>query len=329
MTPPSRYVERLAVLPRALAALSEHPAGLRIADLAAELGVSAEQLREDVLAYYRSDLVPFGIVSLRQPVIEFVGPSGEDVEPAQAEVLRVVSDQPERELGVEHLAASELAVLYEAGQSLLALEPDNAELQAALDALRSSLLPVESRPAAGSDDAFARTLAAAVQQRRQVRIVYARAWRPGVTERVVEPYRLVRTRRGWEVDAGPLDEAGMPRTFLVSGIRSVQLLDESFEPPHDLDARIARNRAVTAVELVVPQAARWVVDRFAERVAVLQEDERDVKLRADLLPPVRQRLGLVLVTAGPDAYVMEPAELRDAGRELARELLEYHATYPD
>ena len=58
---------------------------------------------------------------------------------------------------------------------------------------------------------------------------------------------------------------------------------------------------------------------------VLEEDEESVKLRANVLPPVQRRVGLVLLIAGTDAFVTEPADLRDAGRDLARELLAHHA----
>jgi hypothetical protein len=78
------------------------------------------------------------------------------------------------------------------------------------------------------------------------------------------------------------------------------------------------------VVIVSPQSARWAVDRFAERVEVVQEDEDSVKLRAEMLPPVSRRVGLLLITAGPDAYVMEPAGLRGAGAAVAAELLEHH-----
>jgi hypothetical protein len=39
---------------------------------------------------------------------------------------------------------------------------------------------------------------------------------------------------------------------------------------------------------------------------------------------VQRRVGLVLLIAGTDAFVTEPADLRDAGRDLARELLTHH-----
>ena len=102
------------------------------------------------------------------------------------------------------------------------------------------------------------------------------------------------------------------------------MLDTTFEPPADLDARLAGNRAAETVELVVPQSARWAVERFAESVTVLDDDEESVSLRADLLPPVEPRLGLLLLCCGPDAFVMSPRSLSEAGEVTARQLLEHH-----
>ena len=63
------YATRLAALPRALAILELHPAGLPLADLAAELDVRPDDLREVFLAYYLADLVELG--NFGQPVVEF------------------------------------------------------------------------------------------------------------------------------------------------------------------------------------------------------------------------------------------------------------------
>ena len=320
----SRYVERVGRLPQVVGLLSLHPDGLSLAELAAELGVDPDQLREDVLAWYRVDLVEYGVTAYQEPVLEFVGSDGEEADPRRAAVLRLASPRPERELGVEHLGAGDLATLYRAGRDLLALEPDNSDLAAALEALELSLLPDPGSPAAGAEDATARVLATAVEAHRRCRVVYARAWHPGVRENLLEPYRLTRTRRGWELDAGRPGDVGRVRTYLVSGIREVEVLPEVVEPPADVDALIEANRARTEVVLVVPQQARWAVDRFAEHVEVLQEDEDSVKLRAAMLPPVDQRVGLILITAGPEAYVMEPDGLRAAGVDLATDLLAHH-----
>jgi hypothetical protein len=317
------YAKRLATLPRALGILELHPGGLPLADLAAELGVEADDLREVVLAYYRADLVELG--DFDQPVVEFFAPDAEDdVDPRTAQWVRVVSRDPEQELGVDHLSAEQLGHLFAAGSDLLALEPDNEVLRSALDAFQSALIPAEGDEAALWRAPTARLLNRAAQEHRTVRITYARVWRPGADERVIEPYRVVRTRRGWEVDAGPADDVAQVRTYLVSGISTCEVLDETFDPPPDLDALLVAQRAPVAVELVVPQDRRWAVDRFAESVTVTADDEESVSLRAELLPPVDQRLGLLLVCCGPDAFVMEPHSLRDAGEATAALLLQHH-----
>jgi predicted DNA-binding transcriptional regulator YafY len=319
--PVSRYAERVASLSRALTVLELHPSGLPLAQVAAELGITTDSLRETLLAYYVVDVAERADFQL--PVIEFVGSDGDD-DPANAEIVRVVSPDPERELGVEHLTAEQLGALHAAGSDLLALEPDNDELRSAMEAFETSLWPVEASGRADVGAEIAAELNRAAQQHRRVRIVYARAWQPGESERVVEPYRVLRTRRGWEVDAGPLDDAGRIRTYLVSGIRGISVLDETFERPDKVDELIATQRAAADVELVVPQAGRWAVERFAEAATLLEDDEESVKLRAAFLPPVDQRVGLILITCGPEAFVVAPPGLLDAGANVARQLLDHH-----
>lgn len=332
------YAARLAALPRALAILELHPAGLPLADLAAELGVAPEDLREVFLAYYLADLVELG--GFDQPVVEFFAPDAArddaadhaaddaddeaDVDPGTAQWVRVVARDPEQELGVEHLSAEALGRLFEAGTDLLALEPGNETLRGALEAFQAALWPAEGPSGADWKAPVAQQLHRAALEQRRVRVTYVRQWHPGSGERVIEPYRLVRTRRGWEVDAGPADEVAPVRTFLVSGIETCEVLDERFAAPTDLDQVLAAQRAPSAVELVVPQERRWVVDRYAERVSVLADDEESVSLRAGLLPPVRARLGLLLLCAGPDAFVVDPPGLAGAGVETAQALLAHH-----
>lgn len=325
MSQPARYAERFALLPALLAILELHPDGLPLDELATELGTDVESLREVVVAYYGLDLVSLG--DYRLPVVEFVGGEGDDQEdPSTAPMLRVASSDPERELGVDYLSAHQLATLLTAGQELLALEPDNDELRGAVEALQANLLPVDGGDAPQWGAETARVLREAAAAGRRVRITYDRAWHPGRSERVVEPYRVVHTRRGWEVDAGPPDEGGALRTFLVSGIRSAEVLPSVFEPPADLDSLLAAQRAAVHVELVVPQARRWVVERLAESVRVLDDDEESVKVEASLLEPVAWRVGLVLLVCGDEAFVMRPPRLSDAGVDLARTLLAHHTS---
>lgn len=330
------YVHRFGRVARALHILTLHPDGLPISQLADQLGVDEKSVREEILAYYRADLDPSAHAGLLRDVrIEFLAPGSpgddpgdttddtDDVDPGEAEIVRVSSHRPAEEIGVAYLTATELARVFRAGRDLLALEPENDVLAEALESLESRLLQgVEATGGQWLADR-AGLFRAAIRERRKVRVLYARTWSPGVRERVVEPHRLVSGRRGWELDASVSGQDGV-RIFLLSGIRDAQVLDDTFERPTDVDTLIAANREVTAVEVVVPQSTRWAVERFAESVEVLQEDEESVKLRAHLLPPVARRLGLLLLVAGADAFVVEPPSLTAAGPDLAAELLAHH-----
>jgi proteasome accessory factor C len=236
--------------------------------------------------------------------------------------VRLTSNAPLAELGLEYLSADVLGPVYRAAIDLAAVEPDNTVLRDALDRLSATLMEgVDSGETYGGP--VAAQLRRAVRDRRRVRIVYARVWRPGVGERVIEPYRVVGTRRGFEVDAGPPDDDGSLRTFLVSGIRTLDLMDETFDVPADVDDLIDAARQVVEVRLVVPRERSWVVERFAESVVVTRADD-DLEMLAEVLPPVPDRVGLMLTLAGPDAFVVEPAALRHAGADTARALLAHH-----
>ena len=330
MTAP-KYVTRFARVARAIPILAMHPAGMRLTDLATQLRTTEAELRDEIRAYYRAD-PPMDLAgALREPVIEFAAsPAGEngdaddyaDVETAAYVRLRDLRSGPD--VGVKFLSLGELTVVSRTGHDVLAREPDNTVLEEALDKLGNSVLEGFDRGGPRWLGDRARRLRQAVREQHRVRFRYARAWLPGVVERVIEPYQVVHTRRGWEIDAAVPDRDGQVRTYLVSGIRELQVLDERFERPANAAERVDANRRLREVELVVPHGARWAVELYAESAEVVDEDEETVRLRASLLQPVEQRLGLLLLAAGDDARVIEPAELADAGRELARVLLAHH-----
>jgi proteasome accessory factor C len=288
-----KYVQRIARLPKVFALLTDRPGGLPLTELAAQVGVPADELREDLLAFYTADLNPMLFGLSRPTVLEFLGPDGDDeVDPNDAEVIRVVDERPADELGVEYLNAAELGLIYSAAKALADLDPDDQDLRDAIEVLTDTMLGttpetpvVEVRAPASLETSGPRPwnaplepLETAIETHRKVRIVYSRAWSEGVNTRVVDPYHLVKTRRGWEVDAGPPDDDGHLRTFLLPHIRECEVLDDTFDPPADLE----------------------------------------------LLPPVEDRVGLLLLIAGDDAQVLEPSALIAAGPALAAELLAHH-----
>jgi len=338
MSATPRYVLRIARLPEVFARLAARPDGMTLQELAAVFGTSVAELREDLLAFYTADIGGEWLLS-RPEVLEFLGPDGDTEDPGTADVVRLVSESP-IDLGVEYVDAGELGRVHAAAQALLEIEPDNAELAEALDVLAETMFgpegtgdPEGDGPAGGADgrsaapgSALLPQLRRAQAERRVVRIVYSRAWEPGVTEREVEPWRLVQTRRGWEVDAGPVDDLGRIRTYLLANIRSVEVLDRTFEVPADAAGLLARQRATTRVRVLLPQEARWVADFYAEQVSFVEDDEQDVVVDLDLLPPVEDRVGRLLVTAGPTATVLDPPGLDGAGAVVAEELLVHHTS---
>ncbi|GAA3517587.1 helix-turn-helix transcriptional regulator [Nocardioides daeguensis] len=335
-----KYVSRIARLPEVFARLAASPDGRALQDLAAEFDTTVAELREDLLAFYTADVG--GVWGLSRPeVLEFLGPDGVTEDPGTADLVRLVSESP-IDLGVEYVDAGELARVHAAAQALLEIEPDNTELAEALDVLAHTLFGEAASEAvsemsgagegAGSSSRGAARnrllpqLRQAQDEQRVVRIVYSRAWEPGVTEREIEPYRLVQTRRGWEVDAGPVDDQGRIRTYLLSNIRSAEVLDRAFVVPDDVAELLARQRATTRVRVLLPQESRWVADFYAEQVTFVEDDERDVVVDLELLPPVEDRVGRLLVTAGPTATVLDPPALDSAGVVLAEELLVHHTS---
>jgi len=334
------YGDRVAGLPRMLQVLYYHPRGMRFADLATEVGQPEADVRETLRAYYLTDLAHYLPDLVARPeVLEFFGGDGDQErhgEPLTAPMVRLVANDPGTELGIAYTSASELARLYRLAYDASMLHPENEVLASAVHKLHAGLLPslriVRPEPWDRLSD-----VQAAITNSRRLRLVYARQREPVIEDLVVEPYWLIRTHRGWELDAAVDDatdadvggaDLGVEgiRTFIVSNVRELDVLDETFVPPDGLAEMIKHYRAVTVVVLDVPHDARWAVDKYAERVDLIEDRVDAARLRVHLLRPVRLRVGLMLVVGGPSARVVEPAELTDAGRKPARRMLSCYET---
>ena len=323
-----KYVQRIARLPEVFQHVMAHPDGLPLRELADHFGVPTDDLREDLLAFYTADVTPDFLMGLARPtVLEFLSPEGDDDDPAAAEVVRISDPANAGELGVEYVDAAELALIYTAARSLLEMEPENADLAAAVDAIAETMLGGQSDAEQEAGAPWNQRLQPIVEgqrERRRVDIVYSRAWEPGVVERSIEPYQLVKTRRGWEVDAGPLDPEGQMRSFLLSNVREARLSADTFDPPAELASLLRAKRATQRVRVELPQSARWAADMYAERLDVVEDREDSVVMDVELLPPLEHRLGLLLLASGRGARVVDQPNLGDCEAELAQRLLEHH-----
>jgi len=320
------YVRRIAGLLGVFDHLEDYPDGVRLDVLATECGIDADQLREDLLAYYAAD--PGWWLGLeRRHVLEWTSPdSGDDVDPQQAVMVRLVGDPSD--LGVDYLDAGELALVYTAASAALetsgpAGDPD---LASALDVIVETMYgEATPGPQNGWRSPHLDDLKRAASEHRLVRLVYSRQWDSGIFERVIEPWRLVQTTvRGWEIDAGPVASNGRLRSYLLSNIRDLEVLDETFSLPDDAAARLAEQRQTSLVTLELPHRSRWALDEYAEEVAVIAQNDESFIAQVALLEPVGWRVGLLMLAAGLDSRVIVPAGLVSEGPALAARLLAHH-----
>ncbi len=302
--------------------LEEH-GELSIGRLALLLGVTQEQLRAEIEAFNDIESAAF----VADPLFEFefvedIADHDRPPLPSPGDRVHFSHGMGGGDLGLRHLDAGVLGPLQAAGYQLACLEPGNMELAAALDILSTAML----------GGAFA---ASQVRMRqvgfwcqaatscRAVRMTYSNVWTPRIRTRVVHPYQVMSTARGFELDAGPLDAAGAPRTFLLDRVASVELLAETFSRPPRLSGVLDAHRQLTRVTGYTPHCGMWAIRHWSERIAETFVDSHGVVFEAWLLPPVRERVDLMLLLAGPEADVDDP--VLSAGRAArARQLMAHH-----
>lgn len=329
MAAPS-YVRRIARLLDVFDQLQAHPYGVPLAVLADECGINADELREDLLAYYAAD-VGIWLGLSRRRVLEWTGTElddREEVDPTTALVVRLVEEP--QDLGVEYLDAGELALIYAAASASLDLQPPGKDpaLEAAVGVIAETLMGEGGSVATSTwRPPCLDRLQQASAQRRKVRIRYARQWETGVIEPIIEPWRLVQTSvRGWEVDAGPVASNGKLRTYLAANVREATVLDETFTLPGNAEELLAAQRATATVRMHLPHRARWALDEYAESSRVIADTADGFTVDVELLEPVGWRVGLITLAAGPDTRILRPAGLIGEGPALAERLLAHHTS---
>jgi hypothetical protein len=311
------------VITEVVALVEEQGVPLTIGEISAALAVPAAEIFRQVRAYdVDIDADRLALCDTRPEV--FIIPDADEDHHRDCDDCRVgLSGTPSRDLlGVRRFDAAILGTLYRAATELSAREPDNSVLAEAVEKLRARFLP-GLRPASPSRASVVAQLGRAMGSGHRVRIRYSRAWEPGVLEREIEPYVLAWTRRGAEVDAGPVQPDRTIRSYLVSRIEDLVVLDETFVRPDDADALSDAARSTTTVTGVVPADRLWVVEMAAESLSVTKRQDDLVWFTAELLPPVAWRAGRLTVVAGDRTQVDSP-QARAAAAAIARRVWEHH-----
>jgi proteasome accessory factor C len=113
-------------------------------------------------------------------------------------------------------------------------------------------------------------------------------------------------------------------TYLLSNVRELEVLDEVFDPPAGVEALLADQRRTTTVRMEIPFGAQWAAPMYAERVTTVADGDETVTLDLELLEPVSQRVGLIMLAAGEEVRVISPGGLVASGLDVARQLLDHH-----
>jgi proteasome accessory factor C len=304
--------DRLARLLNLVPYLLARP-GIQIAEAAGDLGVTEDQLRDDlellwvcgVPGYGPGDLIDMSFDGDRVTVTYDAGIDRPlRLTPDEATALVVALRMLQQTPGVSDREAIERAL-------------GKIEAAAAVDAP-----PVAVR-LPGDDDRLA-TLRAMVSRGRALRISYYSAARDVTGERIVDPMRLLQVSGRSYLEAWCRQAQGV-RMFRVDRIDALLELDEPASPPpgvtgNDLtDGVFQPDPQATLVTLKVGRGSRWITEYYpCETVLEVPGDEWLVSLRVNDMDWARRFvLGL-----GPNVAVVRPEELADAVRSSALNALD-------
>ena len=301
----------LAIVPYVV----QHP-GSALTEVASAFGVPPSQLRRDLDLLFMSGLPPYGPGDLIDVDVDEDG-----------HIWISMADHFSRPLQLTRIEA--LAVFLR-GTELLATPgmPDAPALAKALEKLRSSLgaemlSEAEGRieiAGGGRAPEHLDVLRDGARTHERLSIEYFAASTGEWSSREIEPEEVFSGMGHWYVAAWDVD-ADAERLFRVDRVRSAAPTGGTFTPRglrgagRDLYSPTGED---VAVRLRLRPAARWIAEYYAT-TDVEELDDGGVELTL----PARQ-LGWVarlLLRVGDDAEIVEPSELRDQVRDLARETL--------
>lgn len=320
----SSATERLPRLLALVPYLVSRP-GIRVAEAAADFGVSESQLRRDLELLWMCGLPGYGPGDLIDLSFE-------------SDSVTVTFDAGMRR--PLRLTTSEATSLLVALRALVdspgitdtdAVRRALAKVEEAVGQARPSgvVVGLVGREEAVSDE-VRRVVQEATTRRRVLHMRYYTASRDEITDRTVDPMRLVFVEGHSYLEAWCRRAAGV-RLFRVDRIDAAELLDEHARPPAqarstDLSEGLFRPMPdqPSAVLELEPEA-RWVAEYYpVEEFTELTGGRARVRMRySDRAWMVRLVLGL-----GGRATVSSPQDLADQVRHRARDALEHARHLP-
>ncbi|MGC9537977.1 helix-turn-helix transcriptional regulator [Streptomyces sp. UG1] len=293
--------------------LKERP-GARVEDVARAFGISEDELVSDL------DVLPMCGTSFRGGDLLDIDTDGERIwwhNPDDvAEPLRIAADEATALL-VAARAVATLPGLRESDRQALLRATAKVEAASGEAAGASSRLSVTFESEGG---VFA-DVDRAISERRRLWIRYYSPARDEVTEREIDPIRLVSVGHTYVEAWCRRSEAR--RTFRLDRVAEIRILDEPSAPPEvelrDLSEGLVQPAAEDPEVVVeVGPGGRWVAEYYPHDSA---DELADGGLRITLRTPDPASLRRLALRLGRDGRIVSPPELADSARQAAREAL--------
>lgn len=320
MSRPARTLERLERILTMVPWLLEHP-GARVPEVCERFGVSREELTADLdilgycglPGYGGGDLVEVSVV-------------GERITVRMADFFRRPLRLSLREALTLLLAARALSGVSALPESdaLRSAEGKLTDLLARAAGEEKGAGEVGPRIAVdltAAGDEFLPVLRQAIEERHVVRLTYRSGSTAEVTERDVEPWGLTGSLGSWYVQ-GYCRKAQGPRAFRLDRVRALEVTGDRADPrarPSGVPAPVYEpgpddERVVLDLERDAWWVSEWaVVDDVRDRGGV-----RRVTLRTAR----REWIARLVLAVGEGITIVEPEDLRESVRALARTVLE-------
>jgi len=300
--------ERFARLVTLAGLLIESAKGerLRVSELCQRLGLTDEELREDIDLL---NVVNFG----GGTYVLYAEIQGDEIE-VDSEPYGDNFARPARLLPLEAKALVAAIDLFGDHLPQGGLQSARTKIVAALghDPSEEGL---EIASGSGGDAEVARVVNEAIGTSRVLDLDYYKENEDTFTKRSVEPYRLENGKEGWYVECYDLTKEGV-RHFKLDRIREATLSKQTFEPRPEVEELAGVEGWMTHGEVptahvarvwVSPQRARWLRE---ERTVV--EELADGAVVVELPYAGTSWLVREILRGAGDLVVLEPADAREA-----------------
>ncbi|MGW4366510.1 helix-turn-helix transcriptional regulator [Nocardia takedensis] len=318
---PSRLSVRLSRLLNMIPYLIAHP-GISAAEAAADLGVTTKQLMSDLNQLWMCGLPGYGPgdlidLSFSEESIEVTFSAGID------RPLRLTSTEATALL-VALRSIAEMPGMVDPSAADAAIVKIETAIAGAPVVAESSAPVVDSVPA---EAPAVTTVRSALARRHALRIVYYSASRDEVSERVVDPIRIVLVDNNSYVQAWCRQAEGT-RLFRFDRIEDATELDEPARPPVHATAEAAgldlfqEDPAVPLAHLRIRADHGWVLDQYPmNRLAVAADGSFEATMRYATL----DWMARLLLGFGSGVTALGPPELVAAVRERSDAALAAYA----